>query len=92
MLPARTTKEESLHEVPPATKNCLYVRNAILGNLEAMEVHIRKVGTPEVCKIEVVNLRLIKTCEKGCSLTHRVWNRGRTAAHLELRMDSRQRT
>ena len=92
MLPGRTTKAESLHEVPPSTKNCLYVRNAILGNLEAMEVHIRRAETPEVYGIKVVNLRLIKTCKKGCGLTYRVWNHGRTTAHLKLRSDSRQQT
>jgi len=54
------------------------VRNAILGNPEAMEVHVRKAGSLEVCRIEVINLRLIKTYKKGCGLTHGVWNRGRT--------------
>ena len=63
-----------------------------MGNPEAMEVHIRRARTLEVCRIEVVNLRLIKMHKKGYGLTHEVWNRGRTAAHLKLRRDSRQQT
>jgi len=68
------------------------VRNAILGNPEAIEIHVRRTGSLEVCRIEVVNLGLIKMYKKGCGLTHGVWNRGRTTAHIKLRRDSRQRT
>ena len=68
------------------------MRNAILGNLKAMEVHIGRARNPEVCRIEVVNLGLIEMREEGYDLTHRVRNHGRTAAHLELRKDSRQLT
>ena len=68
------------------------MRNAILGNPKAMEVHIEKARNPEVCRIEVVNLGLIEMREEGYGLTHRVRNHGRITAHLELRRDSRQRT
>ena len=54
-----------------------------------MKVHIRRAESLEVYRIEVVNLRLIKTYKKGCGLTHGVWNHSRTTAHLKLRSDSR---
>ena len=66
------------------------MRNTILRNLEAIEVHIRRAKPPEVCRIEVVNLRLIKLCKEGCGLTHRVRNCGKTAAHLKLGRSSRE--
>jgi len=64
------------------------MRSTILGNSKAMKVYIRRPRTPEVCRIKVINLRLIKTSKEGCGLTHRVQNCGRTAAHLKLRRSS----
>ena len=57
-----------------------------------MEVYIGRPRTLEICRIEVINLRLIKACKEGCSLTHRVQNGGRTIAHLKLRRGNRKWT
>ena len=88
VLSSKTAKVESLHEITTATVDRHQIRSAILKNFETMEVYIRRPRTPEICKIEVINLRLIKVCKEGCSLTHKVWNGGRTATHLKLRRGS----
>ena len=88
VLSGRTAKAESLHKVITATVDRLQMKNTILGNSEALEVYIGRPKTQEVCRIEVINLRLIKMSKEGCGLTHRVWNCGRTAAHLKLRRGS----
>ena len=61
------------------------MRSTILGNSETMKVYVERLGTPEICRIVVINLRLIKACKDGCSLTHRVQNGGRIAVCLKLR-------
>ena len=83
MLSGKTAKVESLHEVTTATIDRLQMRSTILGNFEAMELYIGRPRTPEVCRIRVINLRLIKTSKNGGDLIHRVRNCGRTAAHLK---------
>ena len=88
VLSNRAAKTESLHEVTTAAVNCLQVRNTIPRNSKVMKVDIGRPRTLEVRDIEVINLRLIKTSKKGCGLTHRVWNCGRTTAHLKLRRGS----
>jgi len=77
-----------LHEVTTATIDRHQMRGTILGISEAMEVYVGRPRTPEVCRIKVINLRLVKTSEKGYDLTHRVRNCGRTAAYLKLRRGS----
>ena len=81
-------KAESLHEVTAAPIDRLQMRSTILGNFEAMELYIGRPRTPEVGKIKVINLRLIKTSKNGGDLIHRVRNCGRTVAHLKLRRGS----
>ena len=81
-----------MHKVTTVTIDRLQMRSTILGNSEAMEVYIGRPRTPEVCRIKVINLKLIKTSKEGCSLTHRVWNCGKIAAHLKLRKGSREWT
>ena len=72
VLPSRTAKAESLHEVTTTTIDHLQKSSTILKNSEAMEINIGKPRNLEICKIEVINLRLIKTSEEGYDLTHRV--------------------
>ena len=91
-VPSRTAKVESLYEVTAATIDRLQMRSTILRNPEVMEVYIRRPRTPEVCRIKVINLRLIKMSKEGCDLTYRVQNCGRTATYLKLRRDSREWT
>ena len=74
VLSSRTTKSESLHEVKAATINQHQMRNTVLGDSEAMKVHIRGPRTPEVYKTKVIDLRLINAGEKGCSFIPKVWN------------------
>ena len=78
-------KAESLHKVTTATVDCHQMGSTILRNSEAMGVYIGRPRTPEVYKIKVINLRLIKTSKEGYGLTHRVRNCGRIAAHLKSR-------
>ena len=92
MLSGRTAKTESLHKVTTATVDLHQMKSTILGNFEAMEIYIGRLGTPKICRIEFIDLRLIKAYEEGCGLTHRIWNDGKTAAHLKLRRGSRKRT
>ena len=68
------------------------MRNTILKDLEAMEIYKRRPRTPELCRAEVINLRLVKTGKKCYSFTHKIRNDGRTAAHLKLRRSSREWT
>ena len=81
-----------MHEVTTATIDRLQMRSTILENFEAMELYIGRPRTPEVCRIEVINLRLIKTSKNGGDLTHRVRNCGRTVAHLKLRKGCKEWT
>ena len=90
MFLSKTAKAEFLHEVIAATIDRPQMRSIILGNSEAMEVYIGSPRTPEVYRIKVINLRLIKTSKEGCGLTHRVRNYGKTTAHLKLRRGSEE--
>ena len=72
VLSNRAAKTESLHEVTTAAIDYLQVRSTILKNSKAMEVNIGRPRTPEVRRIEVINLMLIKTSKEGCGLTYRV--------------------
>ena len=72
VLSGKMAKVESLHKVTTAAVDRLQMRSIITGNSEAMEVYIGRPRTLEVCRIKVINLRLIKMSKKGCSLTHRV--------------------
>jgi len=85
VLSGRTAKAESLHKITMATVDRHQMRSTILGNFETMEVYIGRPRTPKICRIEVINLRLIKACKEGYSLTHRVQNGGRIAVLLKLR-------
>ena len=84
MLPGRTTKAESLHKITMVAMNHHQVRNVILRDSEAMEICIRRPRAPEICRIHVIDLRLIKASEEGCSFIRRVQDGGRTSAHLKL--------
>ena len=92
VLSSGRTKTKPLHEFTTTTINYLQVRSTIFKNFEAMEVNIGRPRTLEVCGIEVINLKLIKTSEEGCGLTYRVWNYGRIATHLKLRRSSENQT
>ena len=81
-----------MHEVTTVTVECLQMRSTILKNSKVMKVYIGRPRTPEVYRIKVINLRLIKMSKKDCGLTHKVQNYGRTAAHLKLRMASKEWT
>ena len=81
-------KAKSLHEITTDIVDRHQMRSIILRNSATMEVYIKRPRTPEIYRIEVINLRLIKACKEGCSLTCRVWNGERTAAHLKLRRGS----
>ena len=72
VLSSKTAKAESLHKVTTTTLDRHQMGNTIFGNSEAMEIYIGRSKTPKVCKIKVINLRLIKTSKEGCGLTHRV--------------------
>ena len=92
VLPGRTAKVESLHKVTMAAIDHHQVRSTILGDSEAMEIHIRRPRAPEIYRFKFIDLRLIKAYKKGCSLTHRVQDGSRTTAHLKLRRGSGKRT
>ena len=85
-------KAKSLYEVTAATIDRLQMRSTILGNSEIMEIYIRRPRTSKVCRIKVINLRLIKMSKEGRDLTYSVRNCGRIAAHLKLRRDNREWT
>jgi len=91
MLPSRTAKTEFLHKIATATVDHYQVRNAILGNPKTIKIHVKRIGIPEVCRAKVVNLWLIKASKEGCSIIRRVWDGGKTTAHLKLRRDSGKR-
>jgi len=81
-----------LHKVTTATVDHHQMRSTILENPKTMEVYVGRLRTLEICRIKVINLKLIKVCKEGYNLTHRIWNYGRTIANLKLRRDSRERT
>ena len=84
MLPGRTTKAKSLHKITTVAMNHHQVRNAIIRDSEAMEIRIRRPRALEICRTQVIILRLIKAGEEGYSFIRRVRDGGRTAAHLKL--------
>ena len=91
VLSGRTTKAESLHKVTTAVIDHRQVRNTILSDSEAMEIYKKRSRTPELCRVKVINLGLVKTGKKCCSFTHKIRS-GRIAAHLKLRRNSREWT
>ena len=56
VLSGRTTKSESLHEVTTAAIDHHQMRNTVIGDSKAMEIHIRRPKTPKVRRIKVINL------------------------------------
>ena len=84
MLSGRTTKSEPLHKITTVAVNHHQVRNAVLRDSKAMEICIRRPRAPEICRSQVINLRLIKAGEEGYSFIRRVRDGGRIAAHLKL--------
>ena len=92
MLSGRTTKSEPLHKITTVAVNHHQVRNAVLRDSEAMEICIKRPKAPEICRTQVIDLRLIKAGEEGCSFMRRVKNGDRTAAHFKLRGRRRKRT
>ena len=81
-----------MHKITTVAVNHHQVRNAVIGDSEAMEICIRRPRAPEICRTQVIDLRLIKAGEEGCSLLHRIRNGGKTAAHFKLRGCRRKRT
>ena len=92
VLPSRTAKAGSLHKVTTAAIDHRQLRSTILGDSEAMEIHIRRPRAPEMYRIKFVDLRLIKAYKKGCNLTHKVQDGSKIAAYLKLRRGSGKRT
>ena len=70
MLPYRTAKKESQHEVPTTPIDYLQMGSTLPRNLEAEEVNIRKPSTSEVRKIKNIDLGLVKMSEEDRSLAH----------------------
>ena len=85
MLPSRTAKTECLHKVATAVVDHHQVRNAILRDSEVIKIHVRRTGSPEVCRTKVVNLRLVKAGKEGRSI---IRDGGGAATHLKLRRGS----
>ena len=83
---------EPLHKITTVAVNHHQVRNAVLGDSEAMEICIRRPRAPEICRTQVIDLRLIKAGKKGCNFIRRVRNGDRTAAHFKLRRHRRKWT
>ena len=81
-----------MHKVTTAAIDHHQVRNTILKDSEAMEIYKRRPRTPELCRAKVIELRLVKTGKKCYNFTHRIQNGGKIAAHLKLRMSSREWT
>ena len=85
MLPGRMTKARPLHKITTVAMNHHQMRNAVLGDLEAMEIRIERPRAPEICRTQIIDLRLIKAGEECCSFIRRVRNGDRIAAHFKLR-------
>ena len=92
MLSGGVAKAESLHEVTTVTVDRHQVRSTILENFEAMKVYIGRPRALEICRLKLVDLKLIKACKKGYSLTRRIRDSGKIAAHLKLRKGSEKWT
>lgn len=85
MLPCRLAKKKPLHEVLAAAINCLKMWNALPRNLEAMTINVGSSSTPKVCRIKVVDLRLVKLSEESSRLSREVEDCGRIVAFLKSR-------
>ena len=92
MLPGKTTKAKPLHKITMVAMNHHQMRNAVLGDSEAMEIRIRRPRASEICRTQIIDLRLIKAGEEGCNFIRRVWNGDRIAAHFKLRRHCRKWT
>ena len=73
-----------MHKVTTATIDHHQMRSTILKNPKTIEVYVRRLRTPEIYRIEVINLKLIKACKEGYNLTHKIQNCGRTVTNLKL--------
>ena len=78
VLPYRTIKKESLHDIFVATVDRLQMGDTLLRYLEAMKIDIRRPGIPKVRGVKV------KTGEEGSGLACRIGNIDRTATNLKL--------
>ena len=85
MLPHRMAEKKPSHEVSTAAIDCLQMGKALIGNPEAMEINIRRPSTPEVYRIKIVDLRLVKASEESRNLACGIGNCSRAAAYLKLR-------
>ncbi|KAM3714043.1 hypothetical protein ACJW31_01G301700 [Castanea mollissima] len=85
MLSRRTAKKKPPHEVSTAPIECLQMGSAFPRNPEAMKINIRRPSTPEVCRIKIVDLRLVKAGEESCSLARGIGNCSRAATYLKLK-------
>ena len=85
MLPRKTAEKKPLHEVSADAIDCLQMGKALLGNPNATEINIRRPSTPEVRRIKIVDLRLVKAGEESRSLTREIGNYNRVAAYLKLK-------
>ena len=65
------------------------MRNAALGDSEAIKVYIRRTDCLEVCWTKVINLRLVKAGKEGHNI---IRDGSRTTTRLKLRRDSRKWT
>ena len=89
MLPSKTAKTEFLHKIAMAAVDHHQVKNAILGNLEAIKIHVRRTRRPKICQAKVVNLHPVKAGKEGCSI---IRASDGTTTHLKLRRGSRKWT
>ena len=74
MLPRKMAKKKPSHEVSMAPIDCLQVGSTLPRNPEAVEINISRTNTPEVHRIKIINLGLVKAGEESRSLAHRIWN------------------
>ena len=81
-----------MHKITTVAVNHHQVRNAVIEDSEAIEICIRRPRAPEICRTQVIDLRLIKAGEEGCSFMRKVRNGDRTAAHFKLRKRCRKKT
>ena len=56
-------KKKPLHEVPTTIVNCLQMRDAFLRDPKAMKINIKGSSTPEVRRIKIIALGLVKLDE-----------------------------
>ena len=66
-----------------AATNYLQEADTLLKYPESMKINIRRLSTPEVQRVEVVGLSLVKAGEESNSVTHNVKNGGRTTTNLK---------